>query len=579
MFSQHSLEPVAPADPKPPSASLAAEAALRELDIEGTAAHILRGSHRRVALQFPDMMLVHATAVARALRDALARSSDAKVDLFQLADTAFDGFQVDFVAAQHVDADFIVHYGAVDLEAEGPIPARFVLGKKALDVPALAAACAATFADGSRVLVVPSLPYAHAAEALAAALSGACPGAVVCFADVERVEESGAVGAAGAAGAVGAGADVFDAAAQLGRGRLLGRRLPTALDEAALAGMSLLYIGEEDQTLSNLCMLLPNAETHLYVPRTDGGADAAADSRKPIARLALKTAARLMRRYFLVQKAKEAEVVGVLIGTLSAAQRRPMLTAIKALVRRAGRKHYVMVMGKLNEAKLANFLEVGIYVLLGSAEHSILDSKTFYRPVVTPFELHLALTPGAEWTGEYVLDYGRMLPRLACDDDDDGGAEAGAARTAGRADAGLSEGEDEAPQFSLLSGKLVSRARPHHAESLGSRALTQSGGALAQRGEYALATDGAEFLARREYKGLEVRLGEHAPSIVTEGQTGIASVFQGEGVTQYPDLLAASALRDASAGAIGQPAEPQAPGGASVAATVKARGAPIPGLK
>jgi hypothetical protein len=107
----------------------------------------------------------------------------------------------------------------------------------------------------------------------------------------------------------------------------------------------------------------------------------------------------LMRRYYLVQQAREAEVVGILVGTLSASQRTPMLRALKALCRRAARKHYVFIMGKLNAAKLANFAEVGVYVLLGSAEHSLLDAKDFYRPVVTPYELHVALAEGAEKLG------------------------------------------------------------------------------------------------------------------------------------------------------------------------------------
>ena len=52
-----------------------------------------------------------------------------------------------------------------------------------------------------------------------------------------------------------------------------------------------------------------------------------------------------------------------------------MLGALKALCAHAGRKHYVFLMGKLNAAKLANFPEVGVYVLLGSSEHLLVDSK------------------------------------------------------------------------------------------------------------------------------------------------------------------------------------------------------------
>jgi hypothetical protein len=54
-------------------------------------------------------------------------------------------------------------------------------------------------------------------------------------------------------------------------------------------------------------------------------------------------------------------------------------------------------------------------------------------------------------------------------------------------------------------------------------------GTLARRGDYAMARTGAEALARREYRGLEPRLGEHAPSRIVEGRSGIASGFTGEG--------------------------------------------------
>ena len=97
-----------------------------------------------------------------------------------------------------------------------------------------------------------------------------------------------------------------------------------------------------------------------------------------------------MRRYFLVQKAREAEIVGILIGTLSASQRDPMLSALKALICNAGRKYYTFVMGKLNSAKLANFLEVGVYVLLGSSEHSLIDSKVSSKEALACVQMRLA---------------------------------------------------------------------------------------------------------------------------------------------------------------------------------------------
>ena len=49
-----------------------------------------------------------------------------------------------------------------------------------------------------------------------------------------------------------------------------------------------------------------------------------------------------------------------------------------------------MAVGKLNVPKMANFLEIDIYVLVACPENSLVDSHEFYKPVVTPFEMELA---------------------------------------------------------------------------------------------------------------------------------------------------------------------------------------------
>lgn len=47
-------------------------------------------------------------------------------------------------------------------------------------------------------------------------------------------------------------------------------------------------------------------------------------------------------------------------------------------------------MGKLNTAKLANFMEVDIFVLIGCSENTLIDSTEYYKRIVTPYELELA---------------------------------------------------------------------------------------------------------------------------------------------------------------------------------------------
>ena len=53
-------------------------------------------------------------------------------------------------------------------------------------------------------------------------------------------------------------------------------------------------------------------------------------------------------------------------------------------------QYYTVAVGKLNVPKMANFLEIDVYVLVACPENSLVDSHEFYKPVVTPFEMELA---------------------------------------------------------------------------------------------------------------------------------------------------------------------------------------------
>ena len=83
---------------------------------------------------------------------------------------------------------------------------------------------------------------------------------------------------------------------------------------------------------------------------------------------------------------------------------------MKALLKKAGKKYYTFVIGKLNVAKLANFMEIDIFVLVACPENSLLDNAEFYRPVITPFELEVACNPERQWNAELVTDFQSILP-------------------------------------------------------------------------------------------------------------------------------------------------------------------------
>lgn len=87
------------------------------------------------------------------------------------------------------------------------------------------------------------------------------------------------------------------------------------------------YIGIEGPTLTNLMLNYNKCQFYSYNPFTR-------ESRRET----LNVNKALGRRYFLVQKAKEARTVGILIGTLGAAKYLDIIERLKHILKHAGKK-------------------------------------------------------------------------------------------------------------------------------------------------------------------------------------------------------------------------------------------------
>ena len=65
-----------------------------------------------------------------------------------------------------------------------------------------------------------------------------------------------------------------------------------------------------------------------------------------------------MSRYYLIERAQEASIFGIVVGTLGVARYRNMIRSLRAFIRSRGHHSYTFIVGKINIAKLANFAEV-----------------------------------------------------------------------------------------------------------------------------------------------------------------------------------------------------------------------------
>ena len=116
-----------------------------------------------------------------------------------------------------------------------------------------------------------------------------------------------------------------------------------------------------------------------------------------------------MRRYYLIETAKDSKIFGILIGTMSVANYRDAVDHVSGILKKANRRYYSFLIGKLNCPKLNNFMEVDMYVMVACNENSLINSKELNKPIITVYELELAFNCSRLWGEEFVCDYRQLL--------------------------------------------------------------------------------------------------------------------------------------------------------------------------
>ncbi|KAF2844892.1 diphthamide biosynthesis protein-like protein [Plenodomus tracheiphilus IPT5] len=526
--------PVAEADSIGP---LSDEQIALTYEIARTVQEIRAGRCKRIALQFPDHMLTDGPRVYEQLSRALAQSpksctraastggydanagtateQEAAERLFILGDTSYGACCIDEVAAEHVDADVVVHYGRSCLSPPSRLPVIYVFTERPLHLDAVLATFQQTYPDKqARVILMADIPYSHHIPALHARLQA------------EGYPNTYAT-------------DIIHNPSSPLPNRTIP---PQAETEDALRSYALFHISDPPTALL-LTLSSRVASIHIY-PTTS-------TSSNPTASQA-NAAQSLRRRYALLTSLSTTPIFGILINTLSVKNYMHMLSHVQRQIAEAGKKSYTFVVGKVNAAKVANFSEVGGWVVIGCWESSLIESKEFWRPMITPWELGIALQGDEErvWTGSWEADFQRVLDARTSEATMHGashGAEQKAAVGSSEDANGDYDSEEESapPEFDLRTGRYVSHSRPMRSSDaskaqqvVSNDASVPAGSALTMRAKGHLAavggvvSPGAEFLrSQRTWQGLgsEDRTEEQSHPIVNthaakieEGRSGIA---------------------------------------------------------
>ena len=285
---------------------------------------IQSSGYRKVALQFPDYLLSQAPTVCECLRERLGGSEGVEVELYILGDTTYGECCVDEIAAEHMAAEALIHYGHTCLTPPHSLPTLWVFTRRHCPVPLLLQLLQEKFSSETRkVILLYDVEYEHLLGSL----------------EIDNIElVIGRCSSSSRSPAVGV--------------QKFGRIFHFD-DLSQLENSVVVYVGKGEQALLNFIYSWPENEFFVF----DEGNLIPAEV--PVAR-------HMMKRYFLVEKAKDSERVGLLVGTLGTEKYLDIIEKLKISGKNAGKRIYTFLVGKPNVAKLANFPEIDIFVL-GSA--------------------------------------------------------------------------------------------------------------------------------------------------------------------------------------------------------------------
>jgi len=112
----------------------------------------------------------------------------------------------------------------------------------------------------------------------------------------------------------------------------------------------------------------------------------------------------------LIEKVKSCNTFGILIGSLSYPNLNRIIDLIKSLLEFQEKKVYTLLLGKITEEKLANFIEyIDAFILIGCPFNQGYNSKAIDKIIITPLDVKYAFDENYSWDGFYSFDIDYIL--------------------------------------------------------------------------------------------------------------------------------------------------------------------------
>ena len=327
-----------------------------QFDLTEVIKHINQHEFQRIVCQFPDEYLHISTEIYLSLEEQISPSCD----VFITADSSF-GSSVDDISAGHVDSDLLVYFGS-DMSGSGGMNVMIVPPVKDIDVKKCCQTLITSYQDVDQEEDGVELPqvttllifdpcYLHERDNITTTLLEHIP-------NLETGQLPNCLG-------------------------ITGNWLPLHEQEVIKVKNSLteqiggvyfsvqdvvnaknvLYIGEKDEQLASIFLRMSKQRVIRYSPQE---ASKQQEDGLAIEVFQGDTTKVFRERFGGVSKVKDAKIIGLLIGSMGieTTNLQTIVHQLQQLITTAGKKYYVFVLGRINEAKLCNFPEVCCVKLL-----------------------------------------------------------------------------------------------------------------------------------------------------------------------------------------------------------------------
>ncbi|KAL3231491.1 2-(3-amino-3-carboxypropyl)histidine synthase subunit 2 [Nakaseomyces bracarensis] len=463
--------------------------------------------YQQITLQFPDTLIKDGSLVTRILQDRLDGDTVLR-KFWVLADTAYSACCVDEVAAEHVNGDLVIHFGDACLNAIQKLPVVYAFGTPYMDLETVCQLFEEKFSNKEdHICLMANASYDfHLPQLFDKLKELGYKNLLSSKVNHEMLTDTATI------------LYTNDPSKMLHEVYTLGNRKLLSEDKNLEINEDVL---REKYTLFHITV---PQDPHLLYLSTVFNDLCAFDVKDSIIRSGPFPS--LNRRYKNMHVARTAGCIGILVNTLSIRGTRDTVNKLIKLIRENGKKHYLFVVGKPNVPKLANFEPVDIWCILGCGQSGIIVDEfgDFYKPIITPYELTMAMNIEVTWTGKWVTDFQKAI--TAIDESLD--------QLEVTEDKTDDEGEDDdAPEFDAVTGKYVSTSRPLRAlnhlqidgpEDSENRLVPRVSGGTVIKGTVSAAT---RYLENRAWSGLGTDFKdqegyEEEGATVEEGISGVA---------------------------------------------------------